>query len=840
MAPMRLRVDVRVLLEQPLRGEEARTPRGEVLAERADERPRLLGMGRVLAVPVHVERETHVAERRDLPRPLLRIVVEPPPLVHHEHARAASLLGVVPGEEPLERLLADLVLHVLRLDLRRDRRHHGERRRGAREHDSEDPVRHRRPPAVRSGEDRRSDASAATRPAGTDTEPGTASCGKRGAACGQTLALICYSTGRQAGIRAAVRQAPPEGAIVRAGEDSKRVKPATSVKKSYARTVLVATALIAAVLVAVGLLRRTDPGPGQADGRTAESEAPLFAATRPAAATALVPAANAAEAPSAIEDGAVAAEDIAPPDDKTGVEVVSPSDGADGERAGSTGEAPPLETGQRTKQAASYALSRAKSALELQPFRHPSSIPIHGAGGFAGTATLIDVNPRSNAWYVLSLEWNDGSRETLHLENPSPAGQRLRLDPAHPGGIQIEATSGSHACDLWSNAAPGKRILSGAHDPYVPLCGGRVLARQRTQGSRTSREWAADFLRSNVKGGEALTVFVRDTFYKDSFLEKVGVARDGARAAVPPTGNEDPLPARRTPGSAPVALKRGDLGIAFEGDGSMLAGEWYAAAGVPGVFVSTTSPDLVVAGASATGATPDASERDAAVYLVAFDLSGFDVDFELGTDHPGVGWSERTPGPMRDPALPGPDGIGNTSPLRADRARASAREGPRGRDLRRRLQAAPRRLPLRRARPGQRGEPLRIRRAGRGAEQARARSRDALRPGRRDGGDEDLDARGRRAARARPLRPPERRAAPRKRPGDRARRPGRARRPLGRRELGGLEGREAAHACAPAPPSRRPPTRTLPGLRLLLERDAHDHGARLRRPTAALTPCTWT
>ena len=48
---------------------------------------------------------------------------------------------------------------------------------------------------------------------------------------------------------------------------------------------------------------------------------------------------------------------------------------------------------------------------------------------------------------------------------------------------------------------------------------------------------------------------------------------------------------------------------------------------------------------------------------MALDLSQFEVGFELGTDHPRVGWSERSLASVRDPRLPGPDGIGSAAPL---------------------------------------------------------------------------------------------------------------------------------------------------------------------------------
>ncbi len=59
----------------------------------------------------------------------------------------------------------------------------------------------------------------------------------------------------------------------------------------------------------------------------------------------------------------------------------------------------------------------------------------------------------------------------------------------------------------------------------------------------------------------------------------------------------------------------------------------------------------------------DGAEASALAYLVAFDLDRFDLGFALGTEHPGVGWSDRVPEQARNSQLPGPDGIGSIAPL---------------------------------------------------------------------------------------------------------------------------------------------------------------------------------
>jgi hypothetical protein len=59
----------------------------------------------------------------------------------------------------------------------------------------------------------------------------------------------------------------------------------------------------------------------------------------------------------------------------------------------------------------------------------------------------------------------------------------------------------------------------------------------------------------------------------------------------------------------------------------------------------------------------DSVEASSLCYLVAFDLDRFDIGYALGTEHPSVEWSEHIQPGMKDPKVPGPDGIGTISPL---------------------------------------------------------------------------------------------------------------------------------------------------------------------------------
>ncbi len=312
---------------------------------------------------------------------------------------------------------------------------------------------------------------------------------------------------------------------------------------------------------------------------------------------------------------------------------------------------------------------RPGTPLELQRFREVTSMKIRGPDGRDGTAVLTSLNPRINDGYVLELSWSDGEETWLHLENARPDLNRLALDSGQPSGLVVETPGGARPCDLWSSLVPDRlKELAKRQRPYTVLCDGDVLLRHRTQGSRTAREWATDLLRSNVPGGEGLTVLVKNTVYPDSFLEKAELAAGTAGApagAAPPEGPGFPRAALVKSQHLGDRLVSRELGISTSGGGALVAGRWYPATGSPGVFVSLMTPGRVAREVleKSPVRSLDATEEGALVYLVAFDLERFDLGFGLGTDHPGVGWSESAEDASRKSALPGPDGFAELAPL---------------------------------------------------------------------------------------------------------------------------------------------------------------------------------
>ena len=325
----------------------------------------------------------------------------------------------------------------------------------------------------------------------------------------------------------------------------------------------------------------------------------------------------------------------------------------------------------REQQAEAYASALPKSVVELQPSRATTRMAVERENEVTGDAVLVNLNPSVNQWYLLLLHWSDGREGAYHLVNENPDSQDLALDPKNPWGLTLVDDLGQRECPLWSDEVDSLDAAAESRHPYVSLCGDDVTLRLRTPGRRTTLEWATDFLRDNVWGGEQITVFVRETLFQDAFLNtSETIVTDEPRAVG--IGNErdrGPIPARLDPGLAEISVVADELGLTLpdSGGGRLPAGSWLPLRHHPNVFASVVSPNLLDPDLLASHRPPvsvlDPVESTALVYLVAFDLDAFELGFALGTEHPRFGWSPRTLDTVRDPSLPGPDGIDDMSPL---------------------------------------------------------------------------------------------------------------------------------------------------------------------------------
>lgn len=318
------------------------------------------------------------------------------------------------------------------------------------------------------------------------------------------------------------------------------------------------------------------------------------------------------------------------------------------------------------RQRAEYQAQISKTIVELQPFRGTMASPTEDAHGRSGTATLINLNPGVNAWFLLRLTWyGPDETEVYHLQNVRPGTQALALDDV-TGDLQVRSDGKTFSCALWSGRMPDSlRRARESRLPYAPLCADRLYLRNVVAGTFTPIERVTEFLRDHVWGGDTIVTFVRNHVFQDSFA-KIGSA--GAPATEPAVTTEMPRLAQIREADRALAINPEDLGIDAGGlPGSVLLGRWYPVNAAPGIYVSVMQPGAVaevLLNSYRAAVNPlDAVESQALDYLVAMDLAQFELHFALGTDHPRVGWSERSLDAVRDPNLQGPDGIGSVAPV---------------------------------------------------------------------------------------------------------------------------------------------------------------------------------
>jgi len=319
---------------------------------------------------------------------------------------------------------------------------------------------------------------------------------------------------------------------------------------------------------------------------------------------------------------------------------------------------PPADAAQLQRQLEGYDALARKSVVDLQPYRADQNLTL--ADGTA--VSLISLNPAVNAWYLLGIRAPDARRdEFYHLENIAPRTAMLSLAAAEVPTLRLHTTDGTvQDCPLQGAAGAVLDAARRSELPYAPICNNQILLRNRVAGSRTNRERTAEFLRENVWFGESIVGLVKDTFYQDAFLQsgqaldtmavgEVAQALGQARLKDPPVfAAAIGLPLNGTP----------ERGIQM--------GAWYAVTGAPGIYASAMQPGYIdpeiLKRPNETNAL-DAVERRADVYLVAFDLTLFELGYEVGTDHPALNWSPRPPDAARAAGLPGPDGVASSTPL---------------------------------------------------------------------------------------------------------------------------------------------------------------------------------
>ena len=291
------------------------------------------------------------------------------------------------------------------------------------------------------------------------------------------------------------------------------------------------------------------------------------------------------------------------------------------------------------------------SVFAMQPLRNAQTLT-----GADGTSyTLTSLNPSVNSWFVLEITPEGGRSRFAHFENGAPDIWDVSLIDEDGPALLIEGEGDSFACAPWDDGELDEAQSSAL--PFAPVCDWSLFVRNPVSGNRTTREAVAEFLRDNVVFGESIVNLIKGAFFEDAFM----VSSEDEEAVEEIDGVELLGTARldSTPNLRPF------MGFELSGTdaGAMTAGSWYEVADSPGIYASAMQPAMIagdvfqVPGANGL----DGVERRADVYLVAFDMARFDIGYELGTEHPRLGWSSRPSN--RHGQGSGPDGFNRADPL---------------------------------------------------------------------------------------------------------------------------------------------------------------------------------
>ncbi|HEV2583218.1 MAG TPA: hypothetical protein VGT44_20320, partial [Ktedonobacteraceae bacterium] len=180
-----------------------------------------------------------------------------------------------------------------------------------------------------------------------------------------------------------------------------------------------------------------------------------------------------------------------------------------------------------------YAAEAPKTILELQQFRQSHSIQIRSKGGRQGAATLVDLNPAINVWYLLKVVWKDGGPElAYHLENPKPHARKLLLDEKYSAGLVVAEGKNRYFCDLFGADALGQAKATGLI--FSPMCEGHVYLRNPATGHRTNLEAATELLRQHVWGAEKIIalghILMGDVHRETGKIQTAAGAKTGREA----------------------------------------------------------------------------------------------------------------------------------------------------------------------------------------------------------------------------------------------------------------------------------------------------------------------
>ncbi len=300
------------------------------------------------------------------------------------------------------------------------------------------------------------------------------------------------------------------------------------------------------------------------------------------------------------------------------------------------------------------------TVVAAQPFQRTTTVTV----AEQGQLWLVDLNPNVHSWMLL-VRTRPGRSDSnyVHIENPTGRRQTVSLERE---GLVV--TEGETRVVCGYQTGDNRDLFGAMQQPMTPFCDNRLLVRAQQGGYRTTEEAAVSLLRSMGGVGESIINIYKTTIGQDANLERVGTQTGSGEGQSAADTSALPRAAAIAPADANRVFSNHRLGLNVARPASrmqMRPGQWYPAAAQPGVAVSIVAPrqldPSIFQRYTDRVHSLDEVESEALVYLVAFDLAQYTLDYSVGTAHPGVEWSSRPQ--VSHGSTGGPDGYENLRPL---------------------------------------------------------------------------------------------------------------------------------------------------------------------------------
>lgn len=258
-----------------------------------------------------------------------------------------------------------------------------------------------------------------------------------------------------------------------------------------------------------------------------------------------------------------------------------------------------------------------------------------------GKIKLTNLNPWTNRWFILELV---GKKLSFHLENTY---DQNKLSLAVTGiAIRPPQAKEPFLCELWGQeemlffSAKLKKFTN----PYFPLCHGLLYVRLKRNSDTqfTTTEKVTSFLRKHTSWGESLISSIKPHIVRFS-AEADGngmIAHHKEHSDADDHHFPTAAKMKSTAEKIPISLNN-SLGIRIKNsDDHIRYGKWHQTKLYDNVYISLFKPGLINSeiADSFKERTKKITqeERDKLIYLIAYDLDHYAINYAIGTEHPNI------------------------------------------------------------------------------------------------------------------------------------------------------------------------------------------------------------